>query len=81
MFYLTTINFECSKVFWKKDMVKENINLNSFLEPRAIVLNPSVPDCGSGQVQSKIGSKVTTNIENIGKLLIDRSLLDLEMVN
>ena len=62
-------------------MVKENINLNPFLEPSAIVLNPNAPDCGSGKVQSKICSKVTINFENIGKLLIDGSLLDLEMVN
>ena len=62
-------------------MVKENINLNPFLEPSAIVLSPNAPDCGSGQVQSKICSKVTINFENFGKLLIDGSLLDLEMVN
>ena len=62
-------------------MVKDNINLNPFLEPSTIVLNPNAPDCGSGQVQSKICSKVTINFENIGKLLIDGSLLDLEMVN
>jgi len=69
------------KGFWKIDMVKENINLNPFLEPRAIVLNPNAPDWGSGQVQSKICRKVTINFENIGKLLIDGSLLDWEMVN
>ena len=62
-------------------MVKDNINLNPFLEPSAIVLNPNAPDWGNGQVQSKIGSKVTINFENIGKLLIDGSLLDWEMVN
>ena len=62
-------------------MLKENINLNSFIEPSAIVLNPNAPDCGSGQMQSKICSKVTINFENVGKLLIDGSLLDLEMVN
>ena len=62
-------------------MVKENINLNPFLEPSAIVLNPDAPDWGSGQVQSKIGSKVTINFENMGKLVIDGSLIALEMVN
>ena len=62
-------------------MVKDNINLNPFLEPSAIVLNPNAPDCGSDKVHSKIGSKVTINFENIGKILIDGSLLDLEMVN
>tara|TARA_B100000609_G_scaffold15448_1_gene11476 strand:- start:414 stop:629 length:216 start_codon:yes stop_codon:yes gene_type:complete len=69
------------KGFWKKDMVKDNINLNPFLEPSTIVLNSNAPDCSSGQVQSKICSKVTINFENVGKLLIDGSLLDLEMVN
>ena len=62
-------------------MVKDNINLNPFLEPSTIVLNSNASDCGSGQVQSKICSKVTINFENVGKLLIDGSLLDLEMVN
>ena len=61
-------------------MVKDNINLNPFLEPSTIVLNSNAPDFGSGQVQSKICSKVTINFENVGKLLIDGSLLDLEMV-
>ena len=69
------------KGFWKIDMVKENINLKPFLEPSAIVLNPNAPDWGSGQVQSKIFRKVTINFENVGKLLIDGSLIALEMVD
>ena len=52
-------------------MVRENIDLNPFLEPGAIVLNPNAPDWGNGQVQSKIVSKVTINFENIGNLVID----------
>ena len=62
-------------------MVRENIDLNPFLEPGDIVLNPNAPDWGKGQVQSKIGSKVTINFENMGKLVIDGSLIALEMVN
>ena len=61
-------------------MVKENIDLNPFLEPGAIVFNQTHPS-GNGQVQSKIGNKVTVNFEDMGKLVIDGSLIALEMVN
>ena len=62
-------------------MVKENIDLNPFLEPGVIVFNPKAPEWGNGQVQSKIGNKVTVNFEDMGKLVIDGSLIALEMVN
>lgn len=62
-------------------MVKENIDLNPFLEPGAIVFNPNAPEWGNGQVQSKIGNKVTVNFEDMGKLVIDGSLIALEIVN
>ena len=62
-------------------MANEYVDLNPFLEPGAIVINPNAPEWGNGQVQSKIGSKVTVNFEDIGKLVIDGSLIALELVN
>ena len=55
--------------------------MNPFLEPGAVVTNPNAPEWGNGQVQSKIGSKVTVNFEDMGKLVIDGSLIALEVVN
>ena len=62
-------------------MANEYVDLNPFLEPGAIVINPNAPEWGNGQVQSKIGSKVTVNFEDMGKLVIDGSLIALEVVN
>ena len=62
-------------------MADEFVDLNPFLEPGAIVINPNAPEWGNGQVQSKIGSKVTVNFEDMGKLVIDGSLIALELVN
>ena len=62
-------------------MADEFVDLHPFLEPGAIVINPNAPEWGNGQVQSKIGSKVTVNFEDMGKLVIDGSLIALELVN
>ena len=62
-------------------MADEYVDLNPFLEPGAIVINPNAPEWGNGQVQSKIDSKVTVNFEDMGKLVIDGSLIALELVN
>ena len=61
-------------------MVKENIDLNPFLEPGAIVFNPNAPEWGNGQVQSKIGNKVTVNFEHFGKRVINIENVKLEKV-
>ena len=61
-------------------MVKENIDLNPFLEPGAIVFNPNAPEWGNGQVQSKIGNKVTVNFENFGKRVINVENVNLEKI-
>jgi len=62
-------------------MVKENIDLNPVRETGAIILKPNAPEWGNDQVQSKIGNKITVNYEDMGKLVIDGSLIALEMVN
>ena len=50
-------------------------------EPGDYVKNPSNKDWGIGQVQSIIGSKVTVNFENCGKIVINVENISLEKVN
>ncbi|MEM8824606.1 MAG: DUF3553 domain-containing protein [Pseudomonadota bacterium] len=50
-----------------------SVDLNAMLEPGMIVRHPSEPDWGRGQVQSKIGGRITVNFENMGKQVIDGS--------
>ena len=48
--------------------------------PGTFVRHPDRPDWGLGQVQSSIGSRLTVNFENAGKLLINTSVVSLEEV-
>tara|TARA_B100002051_G_C16397006_1_gene468021 strand:+ start:289 stop:471 length:183 start_codon:yes stop_codon:yes gene_type:complete len=50
------------------------------LEPGMLVRNPAQPDWGTGQVQSRIGEKVTVNFEHQGKLVLDGRRVALELV-
>lgn len=50
------------------------------LEPGMLVRHPAEPDWGLGQVQSRIGSKVTVNFEHAGKVVIDGKRVDLSLV-
>ncbi|MFC7474423.1 DUF3553 domain-containing protein [Dankookia sp. GCM10030260] len=45
------------------------------------VRHPDRPDWGKGQVQSVIGDRITVNFENMGKLLINAALVELEIVD
>ena len=45
------------------------------------VVNPSNKNWGIGQVQSIINGKVTINFENVGKKVINSSLINLEKLN
>jgi len=47
------------------------MDLNSFLEPGALVRHPDAEDWGVGQVQSRIGHRITVNFENEGKVVVD----------
>lgn len=47
------------------------MDLNSFLEPGALVRHPEAEDWGVGQVQSRIGHRITVNFENEGKVVVD----------
>lgn len=48
------------------------------LAPGMRVRHPDQPDWGPGQVQSVIGTRVTVNFEDRGKVLIDGSVIRLE---
>ena len=45
-----------------------------------LVLHPDRPDWGTGQVQSNIGGKITVNFQEVGKVVIDGSRVELSMV-
>ncbi|MDB6453287.1 DUF3553 domain-containing protein [Falsirhodobacter sp. 20TX0035] len=45
--------------------------MNEILEPGMLVRHPSQPDWGLGQVQSRIGNRITVNFEHAGKVVID----------
>lgn len=51
------------------------------LVPGMLVSHPERPDWGIGQVQSVIGSRVTVNFENAGKLLINGDAVALSTVD
>lgn len=53
--------------------------MNEFLEPGAIVRHPAQPDWGLGQVQSVINDRITVNFEHAGKVVIDGSIIQLEL--
>ena len=50
-------------------------------EPGDKVTNPNNKDWGIGQVQSIINGKVTINFENVGKKVINSSLVYLEKIS
>ena len=51
------------------------------LAPGTFVRHPDRPDWGIGQVQSAVGSRVTVNFENAGKLLINADVVTLEPID
>ena len=51
--------------------------MNSILEPGMLVVHPDQPDWGTGQVQSNIGGKITVNFQDVGKVVIDGSRVEL----
>lgn len=55
-------------------------DLVSLLEPGMFVRHPGQPDWGLGQVQSNINGRVTVNFENEGKVVIEGTRVDLELV-
>lgn len=51
------------------------------LEPGERVRHPQQPDWGEGQIQSVVGSRVTVNFENVGKVLINARVVTLQSVS
>jgi len=52
--------------------------VSSTLVPGQRVRNPDRPDWGEGQVQSVVGTRVTVNFENAGKVLVNVAVVPLE---
>ena len=53
--------------------------LNGILEPGMLVRHRERPDWGLGQVQSRIGTKITVNFEHAGKVVIDGTRVALQL--
>ena len=51
---------------------------NSNFSPGDFVRNPKRPEWGLGQIQSRVGHRITVNFENAGKVVIDGSVVELE---
>ena len=49
-------------------------------EPGQLVRHPERPDWGLGQVQSRVGDRITVNFEHAGKVVIDGSRIALDPV-
>lgn len=54
--------------------------MNEILEPGMIVRHPGAPEWGNGQVQSRIGDRITVNFSEAGKQVIDGRRVTLEIV-
>ena len=54
--------------------------MNEFLEPGMIVRHPDAPEWGLGQVQSRVGDRITVNFAEAGKRVIDGAHVALELV-
>jgi len=54
--------------------------MNAILEPGMIVRHPQQSDWGLGQVQSRIGDRITVNFEHMGQVVIDGRRVGLERV-
>lgn len=48
--------------------------------PGMLVRHPGRPDWGIGQVQSRIGDRITVNFEHAGKCVIDGTRVSLILV-
>ena len=51
------------------------------LVPGVLVKHPGEPDWGLGQVQSVIGDKITVNFEHAGKVSINSTRVQLEVLS
>lgn len=54
--------------------------MNDILEPGMMVRHPGAPEWGVGQVQSRIGDRITVNFAEAGKQVIDGRRISLDIV-
>ena len=54
--------------------------MNDILEPGIIVRHPGTPEWGEGQVQSRIGDRITVNFTEAGKQVIDGRRVALQIL-
>jgi hypothetical protein len=54
--------------------------MSLLLQPGMLVRHPERPEWGLGQVQSSIGTRVTVNFEEMGKMVLDTRHVRLEWV-
>ncbi|RJL02391.1 DUF3553 domain-containing protein [Paracoccus aestuarii] len=54
--------------------------MNEILEPGMIVRHPAAPEWGEGQVQSRIGNRITVNFAEAGKQVIDGRRVTLQIL-
>jgi hypothetical protein len=50
-------------------------------EPGQFVRHPGRPDWGTGQVQSVVGDRITVNFDDAGKVLVNASVVELEILS
>lgn len=56
------------------------LGANGILEPGMLVRHPARPDWGVGQVQSRIGARITVGFEHAGKIVIDGNRIELDLL-
>lgn len=53
---------------------------NAILEPGMMVRHSRMPEWGTGQVQSRIGDRITVNFPESGKQVLDGRTVILEII-
>lgn len=56
------------------------IGVNAILTPGMLVAHPSEKDWGQGQVQSVIDNRITVNFQHAGKVVIDGTQIELDLI-
>jgi hypothetical protein len=56
------------------------LGANGILGPGMLVRHPGRPDWGTGQVQSRVGDRITVGFEHAGKVVIDGTRIELELL-
>lgn len=55
--------------------------MNEILAPGMLVRHPAAPEWGTGQVQSRIGDRITVNFANAGKQVLDGRAVELILID